>query len=153
MSDIKVTITGDKELVRKINSFVGSGEFSFQRSLGAAGLYLTDFFAGDVFVSRGRVIGKPWARLNESYAQWKAQHFPGRPPLVKSGEMMRGFESKAGPRKLELWNTADHFDWQNDGTSRIPARQMMRIDDQRAARVVKYIMGDLTERMQSRGLI
>lgn len=152
MSDIQVTITGDKELVRKINSFVGSGNLNLQREFGAAGLYLTRFFSGEVFASRGRVIGEPWPALNPSYAAWKARRFPGRPPLVRSGEMMGGFKSKSGPRSLELWNTADHFEYHQEGRG-VPQRIMMRIDEQRAARVVKYLIGGLTEQMSHKGLL
>lgn len=153
MTDIQVTITGDKELVNKLNSFIGSDGLSLKRSLGASGLYLTRFFSGEVFASRGRVIGAPWAPLNSSYASWKARMFPGRPPLVQSGEMMRSFTWEASKRTLELGNSSDHFDFHQEGTRRIPARVMMRIDEQRAARVVKYLVGDLTEQMQQKGLL
>lgn len=153
MSDINVTVTGDKELVRKLNAFIGSDGLDLKRSMGASGLYLTRFFSGEVFASRGRVIGAPWAPLNASYARWKAQMFPGRPPLVKSGEMMRGFKHEADKRSVGLFNTADHFDFHQEGTRHIPARVMMRVDQQRAARVVKYLVGDLTEQMQHRGLL
>lgn len=153
MSDIQVTITGDREFVRSLNKFVGSGSLNLSRSLGASGLYLTRFFSGEVFTSRGRVIGKPWARLNDSYAAYKARLFPGRPPLIKSGEMNRGFFHKAMPRRLELGNRADHFAFHQEGTSSIPARVMMRVDTQRAARVGKYIAGDLSEQMQKAGLL
>ncbi|MEU2203583.1 hypothetical protein AB0P19_06935 [Microbacterium oleivorans] len=152
MSDINVTITGDKELVKKLNSFIGSDGLDLKRSMGASGLYLTRFFSGEVFASRGRVIGEPWAPLNPSYAAWKARVFPGRPPLVRSGEMMRGFKHEADKRSLGLYNTADHFDYHQEGRG-VPQRVMMKIDQQRAARVVKYLVGDLTEQMQHRGLL
>lgn len=153
MADIQVTVTGDKELIRKLRAFTGSGGLNMKRSLGASGLYLTKFFSGEVFVSRGGVIGKPWPRLNERYAVWKARRFPGRPPLVRSGEMMRSFKFKESARKLELYNTADYFDIHQEGLGNVPQRMMMRVDEQRAARVAKYIIGDLTEQMQKAGLV
>lgn len=152
MSDIQVTITGDKELVKKLNAFVGSDGLNLKRSMGASGLYLTRFFSGEVFTSRGRVIGKPWPRLNDRYAAYKARAFPGRPPLVRSGEMMGSFFFKESARKLELGNRADHFEYHQEGRG-VPQRVMMRIDEQRAARVVKYLVGDLTQQMQQKGLL
>lgn len=152
MSNIQVTVTGDKEFVRKLRSFT-SGPMDLKRSLGASGLYLTNFFSGEVFASRGRVIGQPWSRLNESYATWKARMFPGRPPLIRSGEMQRSFFSKASAQRLELGNRADHFQFHNEGTGNVPQRVMMRIDEQRAARVAKYIIGDLGEQMTKAGLV
>lgn len=151
--NIQVAITGDRELVTRIGTFVGSDGLNLKRSMGASGLYLTRFFAGEVYTSRGRIIGKPWPRLNEGYAQWKARAFPGRPPLIRSGEMNRSYKFKAAPRRLELWNSADHFDYHQDGTSRIPARVTMRVDEQRAARVAKYFIGDITEQMSKAGLL
>lgn len=152
MTDIQVTVTGDKEFIRKLDSFIGSGGLDLKRSLGASGLYLTRFFAGDVFVSRGRAMGEPWPRLNERYAAWKARQWPGRPPLVRTGEMMRSFGFKESTRDLQLFNTADYFDYHQEGRG-VPQRMMMKIDQQRAARVVKYIVGDLTEQMQKAGLV
>lgn len=152
MDDIQVTITGDRELVRNLNTFIGTGSLNMQRSLGASGLYLTRFFSGEVFTSRGRVIGKPWPRLNDRYAAYKARMFPGRPPLIKSGEMNRGFFSKAFPLRLELGNRADHFKYHQDGMG-VPQRVMMRVDQQRANRVGKYIATDLGEQMQRAGLL
>lgn len=153
MADITVTVTGDKELVRKLTAFTGGGGLNLKRSLGASGLYLTRFFSGEVFASRGGVIGKPWPALNARYAASKARTYPGRPPLVKSGEMMRSFGFKDGAQRLELFNTSDHFDVHQNGSGRVPQRMMMRVDEQRAERVVKYIVGDLTEQMQQRGLL
>lgn len=153
MSDIQVTITGDKELVRKLNAFIGSGEVNLRRSLGASGLYLTRFFSGEVFTSRGRVIGKPWPRLNASYARWKARMYPGRPPLIRSGEMQGGFFYKESARKLELGNRSDHFEIHQEGKGNVPQRVMMRVDQQRATRVVKYITSDLTTQMTQKGLL
>ena len=153
MADFKVTIQGDKEFIRKLNSFVGSDGLNLIRAFGASGLYLTRFFSGEVFVSRGRVIGEPWPTLNPSYAAWKARMFPGRPPLVMSGEMMRSFGFEEHKRSLELFNTSDHFDFHQEGTHHIPQRMMMKIDTQRAARVVKYLTSDLTSQMTQRGLL
>ena len=153
MADYNITITGDRELIGKLNAFTGSGGLNLKRSLGASGVYLTRFFSGEVFVSRGRVIGKPWAPLNSSYAVWKARQFPGRPPLIRSGEMNRGFFFNESARKLELGNRADHFDIHQEGRGNVPERVMMLVDEQRAARVAKYIVGDLTEQMSRAGLL
>ena len=152
MSDMRISVTGDKELVRKLRDFTDGG-MNIKKGLGASGLYLTRFFSGEVFASRGRVIGKPWPSLNPSYAAWKARHFPGRPPLMRSGEMNRGFKFQESEQKLELFNTSDHFDIHQEGLGNVPQRMMMRVDDQRAARVVKYIVGDLTQQMQHKGLL
>lgn len=153
MADIQVSISGDKEFAQKLITFAGTDGINLKRSMGASGLYLTRFFSGEVFASRGGVIGARWPRLNDSYARWKARQFPGRPPLVRSGEMLRSFGFEEHKRSLDLFNTSDHFEYHQEGTRRIPQRMMMRIDQQRAARVVKYLVDDLTEQMQKGGLL
>lgn len=152
MADIQVTITGDKEFVAKLTGFVGSDGLNLKKSMGASGLYLTRFFSGEVFTSRGRVIDEPWPALNPRYAAWKARTFPGSPPLIRSGEMNDSFGFEEHKRSLDLFNTADHFDYHQEGRG-VPQRMMMKIDQQRAARVVKYLVGDLTQQMQHKGLL
>lgn len=78
--------------------------------------------------------------------------WPGRPLLVRSGEMMGGFKHKEEKRSLSLWNKADHFDYHQEGRG-VPKRVMMKIDEQRAVRVVKYMMSGLTTQMTTRGLL
>ncbi|NHW45968.1 hypothetical protein HAV21_03525 [Paenarthrobacter sp. MSM-2-10-13] len=151
MSTINVRIEGDKELVQKLRDFAG-GQLDLTRSMGATGLYLTRFFAGEVFASRGGVIGKRWPRLNENYAEWKARRWPGRPPLIRTGLMNRSFKHKSTQLTTSLWNEAQYFDYHNDGRG-VPQRVMMRIDQTREARIVKYIASDLTTQMDQQGLI
>lgn len=151
MSEIRVRIDGDKELVEKFRSFTGK-QMDLSRSMGATGLYLTRFFAGEVFASRGGVVGKRWPRLNENYAAWKARRWPGRPPLIRTGLMNRSFKHKSTQLTTSLWNEAKYFDYHQDGRG-VPPRVMMRVDQEREARIVKYIVSDLTTQMDQKGLI
>lgn len=149
--DIKVTIQGSDEVRAKIIAFVGSG-LKLHRSMGAIGIYLDRFFSGEVFASRGRVIGEPWPALNPSYAAWKAKYWPGRPPLVQTGLMQQSFRHSSTDLSTSLWNEAEYFKYHQDGRG-VPERMMMKIDEQRAARIAKYILGDITDQMKGSGLI
>ncbi|MDQ0869047.1 hypothetical protein QFZ70_001520 [Arthrobacter sp. V1I9] len=151
MSEIRVRIHGDKELVEKFRSFTGS-QMDLSRSMEATGLYLTRFFAGEVFASRGGVIGRRWLRLNDNYAAWKARRWPGRPPLIRTGLMNRSFKHKSTQLTTSLWNEAKYFDYHQDGRG-VPQRVMMRVDQAREARIVKYIVSDLTTQMDQKGLL
>jgi phage gpG-like protein len=104
-----------------------------------SGDYLTGFYSGEVFASRGGVIGKPWPSLTPSYAVWKAEQFPGRPPLIRTGEMNRSFKYEFGAVHARIFNTAKYFDAHQQGTRRVPARVMMALDLQRARRVQTII--------------
>lgn len=152
MSDITLSIQGDDELIAKLARLSGGG-LDLRDSLDDSGRFLTRFFGGEVFASRGRVIGEPWQALNPSYAAMKARQFPGRPPLVRTGEMMRSFKHTAAARRLEIFNTADYFAFHQDGTRHLPARVMMKVDNRRAERVAELIAGDLSLQMQRAGLV
>lgn len=149
--DISVTIEGDKEFRRKLLAFIGSG-LDLKDSMRDTGQYLTRFWSGEVFVSRGQVIGAPWADLNPSYAAWKAQYWPGRPPLVRKGLMQQGFRHKSGKLSTELWNEAQYFKYHQEGRG-VPQRTMMKVDEQRAIKIGRFVAGDLTNQMKAKGLI
>lgn len=152
MSDIQITVTGDKELIAKLNR-LSAGGLDLEDSMDSSGRFLTRFFSGEVFASRGRVINEPWPALNSSYAAWKARQFPGRPPLVKTGEMMRSFKHTSSARRLELFNTSDYFAFHQDGTRHLPQRVMMKVDNRRVQRVAEFIAEDLAQQMQRAGLV
>ena len=42
---------------------------------------------GEQFLMEGAHSGRPWAPLSDSYRRWKEDHFPGRPLLVRTGQM------------------------------------------------------------------
>ena len=151
MTMIQVSITGDKELAQKLNNFT-RGQLDLSRSMGAMSLYLTRFFSGEVFASRGQVIGKPWPALNPNYAVYKARKWPGRPPLIRSGLMNRSFKFKSTKLTTSLWNEAKYFDYHNEGRG-VPQRVMMLVDGQREKRIVKYVVSDITTQMSKVGLI
>jgi len=154
MTTLSITIQGDAELAGKLNAFTGGslGHMNLTRSMRASGQYLSRFFAGEVFASRGRVIGRPWQPLNERYSVWKAEQWPGRPPLIRTGLMNSSFKHKSGQLSTQLYNEATYFKYHNEGWG-VPERVMMRVDQQRAARVVKFILSDITTQMRSEGLL
>lgn len=148
--DIQISIRGDKEFKAKLLAFVGQ-EMNLRRSMGAMSLYLTRFYSGEVFASRGGVISEPWPALNPSYAAWKARMWPGRPPLIRTGVMQQGFKFKSGKLSTELWNDAEYFEYHQEGRG-VPQRTMMKVDETRAKRIAKYVLSDITDQMKARGL-
>lgn len=151
MSTIRLSIQGSDELAAKFGKFASS-QLKLDRSMGAIGLYLTKFFSGEVFASRGQAIGRRWPALNPKYAAWKARAFPGRPPMIRSGLLNSSFKHKSTSLTTSLWNEAEYFDAHNEGHG-VPKRVMMRIDRQREKRVVKFIVYDITTQMDKAGLI
>lgn len=149
--DVRLVVTGSDELVRKLRTFISRG-LDLSDSMDETGTYLNNFFSGQVFASRGQVIGRPWPALNPSYAAWKAEQFPGRPPLIRTGLMQRSFKHKSTPLTTSLWNEAEYFDYHNEGWG-VPQRMMMRVDEQRTLRVASLIADDITGQLKKAGLV
>lgn len=108
---------------------------------------LSVFFSGEVFASRGGVIGHPWPRLSDAYAARKAQQFPGRPPLIRTGLMNRSFKHNAGRLSVEVLNEAWYFRFHQNGEG-VPQRVMMDLDQKRVVQVAKFIGEDISKKME-----
>src|SRR4051794_23101088 len=67
MTDVVVSISGDREVMAKLKK-LGNGVLNLQRPMTDIGDYLTGFFLGQVFASRGQAIGERWKPLNPRYA-------------------------------------------------------------------------------------
>lgn len=75
------------------------------------------------FATQGR---GSWAPLSKSYAAWKAEHFPGRPILQRSGDLLADLTGGASKQVDELSATyfvsVPYYRFHRDGTTRMPAR-------------------------------
>jgi hypothetical protein len=147
MSEIRFTIQGDKELTEKLRKF-GVSVLDLSDSMDKTGDYLTRFFSGEVFASRGQIFGKPWPSLNDNYAAFKARTFPGRPPLIRSGLMNRSFKHKSTKLTASLWNEAEYFDYHQEGRG-VPERVMMHVDEKRERSIIGFISDDINGKMKA----
>lgn len=148
MTTFSIKVQGGDELASRMRKF-GNSVLDLSDSMEQIGNYFDDFFSGQVFASRGQVIGEPWARLDDSYAAWKARKFPGRPPLIRTGLMQRSFKHRSTRLSVSLMNEADYFDFVNDGTRNMPARVMMKIDQARESRIISFVEEDLNSKQRA----
>lgn len=87
------------------------------------------------FDTQGGDVGG-WKPLNERYAAWKATRYPGQPILVASGEMRHGLVEEGDGSiglvdsfTLKYGTTVEHARFHQYGTSRMPARRVLNMDD------------------------
>jgi hypothetical protein len=146
----EITVQGDSEMIQKLRKF-GVSVLDLSDSMDETGSYLTTFFSGEVFASRGQVFDKPWPALSDNYAAHKARTFPGRPPLIRSGLMNRSFRHKSTRLTATLWNEAEYFEYHQDGRG-VPERVMMHLDDKRERAVVELIANDIRGKMSTAGV-
>lgn len=136
-------VIGGPELEATLRK-ISDGVADLSDAMRDVGDYLAGFFAGPVFASRGQVIGHSWEALNPSYAAYKAEFYPGRPPLIREGKLVNSFSFTSGSSWAVVTNTDEKFAWHQLGTRRLPARVMMDLDEQRQT----HVQDILTERIE-----
>jgi|LakMenEpi03Aug12_release.lakeMendotaPanAssembly.Ray.scaffolds.fasta_scaffold281350_2 phage gpG-like protein len=102
------------------------------------------------FTSQGLAVGG-WSPLDAEYAAWKARDLPGRPTLVRSGELFRSISELSDPSVNEINRLSATFGtgvkyagFHQYGTSKMPKRQILFIPqsfaDEFAEKLANYIV-------------
>ncbi|MDR6794735.1 hypothetical protein J2X12_004117 [Pseudarthrobacter oxydans] len=141
MAEFVIEVQGGKELAAKLRKY-GVSILDLSHSMDQTGAYLSKFWSGEVFASRGRVIGEPWPALNDAYATFKARRWPGRPPLFRTGLMNSSFKHKSTKLSATLWNESKYFEYHQEGRG-VPQRVMMKVDRQREDHIKQFVADDL----------
>lgn len=72
-----------------------------------------------------------WKPLDAEYGSWKSAHFPGRPPMIRSGELFRSLSDLRGtPNEIRLKSATfgtdiKYADFHQTGTRNMPARPVV----------------------------
>lgn len=104
--------------------------------------------------------GPGWAPLSPTYAAWKGRHFPGKPILVRTGELQTAITGGSGyVEKLEplIWQVGVRHPaatFHQRGTSRMPARKLVdfRRDPSIQRRWAKIVQRHLVAESRRAGL-
>lgn len=60
------------------------------------------------FRTQGTSSGQPWAPLTPAYAAWKARNYPGKPILVREGDLRAHVTGRKGPRVVAAPRWVDY---------------------------------------------
>lgn len=154
MPSIQITITGDKQNIAKLSK-LGQSLVMFEGAMNSIGKELSAYFAGQVFASQGGILGDQWPALSDEYALYKAKKYPGRGPLIRTGEMQSSFFYEADSQGVLIGNAADHFKYhQSDETrtSNLPRRTMMALTDDVKDIITMIIDADVERKIRMAGL-
>jgi len=90
------------------------------------------------FRTEGKIFGG-WAPLSPEYAAWKAQRYPGRGILERTGKMRKSFRSTVTSHKMEIWNSVGYFPYHqsNRPRTKLPRRVMLYIRPESRREIVK----------------
>jgi hypothetical protein len=126
-STLSLKLSGDKDVKEMLHD-VGLGMTDLRPAMQDTGKYLKGLFSGEVFASRGQIIGEPWPRLSEPYASRKAK-FYRKGVFVATGAMQKSFSYAATNSSVTITNTDRKFEHHQLGTRRMPVRTMMKLED------------------------
>lgn len=147
MLELKFGIAGEEQYARRFNT-LGDEMAHLKTPLERVAERFRQT-VGQQFQTEGaHGSGSGWVPLNREYQAWKDNAFPGRPMLVRTGEMRRAFLVE-GTRHLDdhslRWGVddqrnadgepiADYAMAHQTGQGRVPERKIiqLRIDDRRA---------------------
>lgn len=145
---ISIQITGTQEVIAKINK-LGLKLLMFDQAMTTIGEDLTAYYSGQAFLSQGGVYGNVWQRLAASTNLFKSKHYAGAPPEVETGKMMAGFRYKADSKSVFVYNRMPYFGYQQLGTSRMPARQLIGVNKTITTMIGDVIKKDIERKLRS----
>ena len=126
---------------------IGRRSKNLQPALVKAGLSLRKYMAEN-YTSQGLLVGG-WAPLNPKYAAWKSTHFPGAPPMVRTGALFNSV-AVVGPEidAHDTWATystnIQYAKFHQYGTTKMPKREVLFApevwQEELASMVKKYVV-------------
>jgi len=128
--DIKINVTGDKQLIQKLNNISSSLERPREPLQNSSKIMMAAIMEN--FKSQGETFKVPWKPLKKStIAIKKREGYGDMPPLVRTGAMKGGFRSSIEKNTMTIDNPVPYFQEHQLGFKRVPQRVMLRIDKTR----------------------
>lgn len=147
----ELTVTGIAEVDAMLKR-TGANVNDLQGAMSEVGYMARRYFSGQVFASRGAVLGERWPPLSARYAVEKARRWPGRIPMIRTGLLNRSFRHEAHRMNVTIYNDAPYFKYHQSSAPRtkIPRRVMIGIYSSLNRDVTKLVVDSLVRRAQSR---
>lgn len=142
---ISVELTGVNSAQLKITHIVG-GLLNFKDAMVAIGRSFKQYYGTMPFASKGTIYGEEWAPLDPQYRSWKARVFPGKPTLVRTGELSSGFEFTATGNSVKIGNQVEYFDKHQLGEG-VPQRIIMALNRNRAQAAYDILAKDIAQKV------
>lgn len=144
---VNINVTGDREEIAKFHKFKAS-ILDFTEALAEVGKSGKNYYSGEVFGSQGGILGLRWPALSPQYKIWKAKHYPGRGINVRTGKTKESFDFTSSKNELSIFNTnTEVFKFLQLGTSKMPARPMIKVNDGFKEIVKRVIEQDIKEKL------
>lgn len=149
MISVQVQITNAAEISEKLGK-LGESLYMMDEAMASIGKDLDTYFSTIAFNSQGGVYENVWSSLNDAYALWKAKKL-GTPILVGTSipHMRDSFTFESSSTSVYVYNTSDHFEFHQLGTSKMPQRQMIGVNDDVRGIINDIINEDIKNKIAS----
>lgn len=120
-----IIIRGDIEHYKRFLDLRHASVRDFSEPLRLWGVYLTEVYAPGQINAGGAPV--KFAPLSPRYRRWKELHYPGRPILVRTGAMQRGYTFRNTATRLHVDNRMAYWIFHQTGTRKMPARKVFQL--------------------------
>jgi phage gpG-like protein len=105
------------------------------------------------FQTQGAEGGDAWKTLTPEYAAWKEAHFPGKPILQRTGDLVRSLTTASDPnavhiegrKTLTLGSKIPYAIYHQTGTIRMDERPEIRLSEQHRRLLMNHVHVYLVE--------
>lgn len=157
--DFSLDVKGLDSLARTVNLSLEWAKKPFSKKAALQIREAMHTTALEIAQSEGSKVGEKWPALAPSTQAYKAKRFPGRPMMVRTGDLINSFTNDKSPRNI-FRHRGNQITWgsrspyakyhQLGGTKkgRPPKRVLFVMTKDLAADIGHTIAGDLLERVK-----
>lgn len=117
------------------------------QSMSNVGEDYKQYYESVPFASRGSIYGQTWPDLHPGYKSWKADYYPGKPIMVLTGALQKGFYFVSTNEMIRLSNSVSYFEKHQFGID-VPQRVIMALTEERKRTATDIIKRDLDSKVR-----
>jgi phage gpG-like protein len=147
---ISVSIAGADAIQARMEK-LGKDLYDFSDEMTATGKYLADYFSTVPFATLGRNYGEAWPSVTPKTLSSKLRRYPqnAHNTLQASGLMRDSFAFESDRLSATVGNHQDYFKYHQLGTSRMPRRVVMAIDQTNRAQIMRIVSEGVQARINA----
>ncbi len=123
---VNVAVVGGKDIKNSLGRLDKSLK-NFKPDFEVLGKVLTRYYGDAPYASEGGVFNEPWQPLDPEYELEKAEEFPGRGILTRTGKMKTSYFFASTKDTLRIMNRMAYFKLHQEGQG-VPERVLFKFN-------------------------
>lgn len=156
--DFSIKLTPESQ--RKVETLAKAGKLDLRPTMNVIGRGYRKEVEMIFDHQQPRGKGDRWRPLSAGYAAWKQKHFPGRPILVRTGDLKASMTQEGAAGNITVigktgavFGTSISYGiYHDDGGSKIPRRNFSEPGDRRRSIMVQQIEKDIRHNFEANGI-